>query len=340
VDKQQARFEVPDARYIRVELPVSEVAQKLGLAVRRRWARCPEDQGHWARIWMKANRLKCFTCPTRPLTTIDLVMKVLGIDVNQAIKWIAARFTVPMRRVRLTTNRRGNTKHLYVDYPSCDRPTRLHPSVDLLRRAPAYARLTPTARRLAAFLIERIPRESMTGSFSYRELQAQTHTGNRGTLARAFEQLRTVGLVQTAREASQAEGFNFYAARTLVRLTWGSPRFQESLSGGSATKSNGSELNHDAGKELNHEADAATRQKSEPRKEPDKAMKTKPQFADEKGRFGEFERAVRELASEGMTDFHQISFAACYRAHDAGEEFPFNALGAVKSILHAGARLQ
>jgi hypothetical protein len=48
-------FVVPDAEYIRRELPMSEVAEKLGFDVRGRRVRCPQDRAHWARLWLRKN---------------------------------------------------------------------------------------------------------------------------------------------------------------------------------------------------------------------------------------------------------------------------------------------
>jgi hypothetical protein len=207
-----AEFVVPDADYIRLELPMSEVAEKLGLDVRDRRVRCPRDRSHWAKIWLKKNKVKCFKCGSRACWgTIDLVMVTLRADVNQAIQWIAARFAVPKRRRRITRNLWGTTRNLYVDYPDGKRPRRLEISLDALRRSPVWASLTPTTRRLAAFLIQAVPRESLILSITYRELQRKVQTANRGTLKIAFAQLREIGLIETQREASGNDGFGFYA---------------------------------------------------------------------------------------------------------------------------------
>jgi hypothetical protein len=249
-----AEFVVPDAEYIRRELPMSEVAEKLGLDVRGRRVRCPQDRAHWARLWLRKNKVKCFTCGARACwSTIDLVMLALQVDIKAAIDWAAARFDVPKRRRRITRNLYGITRHLYVDYPAGKRPPYLQSSIDTLRRSPLWAHLTPTARRLAAFLIQTTPRESLALSVTYRELQSNLQTGNRGTLTKALEQLRKIGLIETQREASGNDGFRFYSSKTLVRLTWGSERFQSSLTVmGRATQYIGSKLNHESDKKVNH----------------------------------------------------------------------------------------
>ena len=154
---------------------------------------------------------------------------VLNLDVKQAIQWIATRFDVPKRRRRITRNLWGANRRLYVDYPDGKRPRRLEINLDTLRSSPIWASLKPTARRLAAFFIQEVPRDSLILSISYRDLQLKLEAGNRGTLKRAFARLCELGLIETQREASGNEGFGFYASKTLVRLTWGSESFQSSL---------------------------------------------------------------------------------------------------------------
>jgi hypothetical protein len=257
-----AEFLVPDAEYIRRDLPISEVAEKLGLDVRDRRVRCARDRSHWARIWLKKNKVKCFKCGAGACwSTIDLARDVLQVDVNRAIQWIAIRFDVPKRRRRITRNLWGTTRHLYVDYPDGKRPRRLEISLDALRRSPVWANLKPTARRLAIFLIGAVPRDSLILSITHRDLQLKVEAGNRGTVKRAFAQLCEIGLVETQREATGNEGFGFYASKTVVRLTWGSERFQSSLAAagrGNATEYIGSKLSHDIDKKVNHENDPET----------------------------------------------------------------------------------
>jgi hypothetical protein len=249
-----AEFVVPDADYIRLELPMSEVAEKLGLDVRDRHVRCPRDRSHWAKIWLKKNKVKCFECGAGACWgTIDLAMDVLQVDVSRAIKWIAMRFDVRTRRRRITRNLWGTTRRLYLDYPVGKRPQRLEINLDTLRSSPIWAILKPTVRRLAIYLIEGVPRDSLILSITYRGLQLKVAAGNRGSLKRAFGQLCEIGLIETQREANGDDGFGFYASKTLVRLTWGSERFQSSLTAGSsATKYIGSKLNHESDKKVNH----------------------------------------------------------------------------------------
>jgi hypothetical protein len=255
---------VPDAAYVRRELRISDLAMKLGLDVRGRWVRCPYDRGHWARVWVRKNAVKCFHCRRRPLSTIDLVVEVLGNDVGEVLRWIAPHFDIPRRRLRVTTNRFGTTRHAYVDYQAIKGPARLKPCAAALRRSPGWPRLSHGARLLAAFLLDTIPRETLVLTTTYRELQRNTGIGNRGTLKRAFGQLAAIGLVETAIEATGREIHGRLAGQTTVRLTWGSEAFQSWLNfRGAATKYIGSKLNQVESRN-GQETEPGTRQRTEP----------------------------------------------------------------------------
>ena len=240
------------------------VAQQLGLTIKGRWVRCPNDQAHWARLWLKKNKLKCFRCGARPLSNIDLVMNVLHTDVNGAIKWLAARFDVPRVGRRITTNLRGLTRRLYVDYPARPRPPRLEPNVSTLRRAAAWPSLTHAARLLAPVLLEIIPKSTLTITTTQEELRRLAGISNRGTAKNALLQLERIGLAATAREAADREPRSGRFTTALrLRLTWGSAAFQAWLAtGGSATRYRCSKLNTVKpanGHEIEHGARGAKR---------------------------------------------------------------------------------
>jgi hypothetical protein len=226
---------VCDAAYARDVLPITDVARHLGLEPGGRRLRCPIDRSHWATVWLRRNKAKCFHCRHSPWTTIDLVMELLQLDVRGALDWIDARFDIPKRRVRVTTNRHGLTRHVYVDYPAMPQPGRLQPSVPLLRRAPGWAALTHGARLVAAFVIE-ASGELPVISTTYRHIQHQTGIGDRTTIKDALGQLAAIGLVQVSRELTDRDGRGRFGCRTVLRLTWGSEVFQGWLArGGRAT---------------------------------------------------------------------------------------------------------
>src|SRR5712691_4768961 len=92
----------PDFSYIRVRVPIRDVARELGLEVLGNMVRCwrPERHQHEDRtpsvgLHIRRNTARCFVCDPRSLSTIDLVMSVQGASVKSAARWIAERFQVP-----------------------------------------------------------------------------------------------------------------------------------------------------------------------------------------------------------------------------------------------------
>lgn len=230
---------VPDAQYIRRELPIADVGRALGLEPRGRRLRCPSDRSHWASVWLRKNSLKCFQCGRRPWSSVDLVMETLQIDVRGALEWVGQHFAVPRRRVRVTTNQHGRTQHRYVVYPTVPRPKRLEPSVASLRRAPGWPGLSQGARLLAAVLVEVMPKDTLAITTTQEELRHLAGITDRRTAKSALGQLERIGLVDTAREAVDREPRSGRFTTALgVRLTWASPTFQHWLAAvPSATKS-------------------------------------------------------------------------------------------------------
>ena len=65
-------------------------------------ARCwrPQNHEHEDRtpsvgVWSRKNKAKCFVCDARPLSTVDLVMSVLGLDTYKALLWLDKHFPLP-----------------------------------------------------------------------------------------------------------------------------------------------------------------------------------------------------------------------------------------------------
>ncbi len=93
----------PDIAWIKKNVSVLEVGKALGLRIRHRRASCwrPENHTHGdaepsLHLYEARNRVRCFVCDMRGgHSNIDLVMGVLRLNVGDAIRWIAERFTVP-----------------------------------------------------------------------------------------------------------------------------------------------------------------------------------------------------------------------------------------------------
>lgn len=125
-------------------LPIEQIAEACGLTVLRHKCLCPfhDDTHPSLTIYARRNRYHCFACGAKG-NTIDLVMKVLGMDFKDACHWLAARSGVVMSEVRVPVVTRSVTvRSAAVD--SC-------PDLPYLQRLMAHPVLNPEAR---AFLFK------------------------------------------------------------------------------------------------------------------------------------------------------------------------------------------
>ena len=78
------------------DLPIEEVAERLGLRVVRHKALCPFHDDHHASLSFKVskNTFRCFVCGASG-GTIDLVMKYLNKDFKEACRWLGAPSHLP-----------------------------------------------------------------------------------------------------------------------------------------------------------------------------------------------------------------------------------------------------
>lgn len=81
-----------DLTRLRAEIPILDLAEKLGLEIRRKQARCFNSQAHAhgdkkpsLGFDTKTNHYKCFACGVSG-SPIDLYMAVKGVDFNTAVK--------------------------------------------------------------------------------------------------------------------------------------------------------------------------------------------------------------------------------------------------------------
>ena len=88
------RFELQQLR----DLPIEEVASRLGLEVTRHKALCPFHDDHHASLSFhtRRNTFRCFVCDARG-GTIDLVMQYLHKDFKEACQWLSNGTIEPQR---------------------------------------------------------------------------------------------------------------------------------------------------------------------------------------------------------------------------------------------------
>ena len=73
------------------DLPIEQVAQRLGLQVERHKSLCPFHDDHHASLSYntRKNTCRCFVCMDSSVNTIDLVMRQLHVDFPKACQWLA-----------------------------------------------------------------------------------------------------------------------------------------------------------------------------------------------------------------------------------------------------------
>ena len=78
------------------DLPIEEVAERLGMRVVRHKCLCPFHDDHHASLSFKVskNTFRCFVCGASG-GTIDLVMKYLNKDFKEACRWLGAPSNLP-----------------------------------------------------------------------------------------------------------------------------------------------------------------------------------------------------------------------------------------------------
>jgi hypothetical protein len=206
------------------------VARALALDPQGRRLRCWLDRSHWASVWLRRNRVKCFVCRTKPLTTIDLVAALLDLTLREALEWLAKRFDMPRRRLmRIDRGVLGTSRPLPL-IVKCRTPKRLVPDVSTLRRAPGWPFLSHAARLLALVIIERIPWHTPTMVTTQEQLRGFAGIADRRTAKKALAQLETIGLVATQRVASERNPLNGqFTTELCINLEWGSEKFQDWL---------------------------------------------------------------------------------------------------------------
>ncbi len=102
------RYEIEKLR----QLPIEEVAGRLGMQVSRHKALCPFHSDHHASLSfsVRRNSCRCFVCMDKPAGTIDLAMRCLHLDFMAACRWLADKGNVIL-------SEKSNTQHSTFNTP-------------------------------------------------------------------------------------------------------------------------------------------------------------------------------------------------------------------------------
>jgi hypothetical protein len=196
--------EISDLAYIRDQIPIAEVALKLGLTVRGKMIRCwhPDNHAHGDRtpsvgIWEKRNRVRCFGgCKPQMLSTIDLVMDFRSATFKEAINWITDKFEVPIcsriqTRTRFSPLERRNGE----DWP-----------LERFVSSGLWASLGHPAQALLPVFLTVVRTGENDVSLSYRTLQRYSGLGSPSSVRRGLDELKFIGVVAQARIPKREDG--------------------------------------------------------------------------------------------------------------------------------------
>ncbi len=101
------------------QLPIEEVAERLGLQVARHKSLCPFHDDHHASLSFntRKNTCRCFVCMDKPMGTIDLAMRLLNADFPKACRWLADKGNVYLSEEGRVKSEKINTQHSPLNTP-------------------------------------------------------------------------------------------------------------------------------------------------------------------------------------------------------------------------------
>jgi hypothetical protein len=225
---------LPDFKWINGEVPILEVAKKLGLVVRGKKTTCPECGKRRLTFTTVHNGWKCWSCDPggKMRSVIDLVMARRQCPPFEAAKWISENCEVVGRvQIEFSENARGEKRHTYQRYRPVPATDESRPSIEALVASPGWREMSLSARVVAMTLFGLARMDDKNSvTTNRRELSYLTGITDPNTLAKANREVQAVGLFEIDR------GFRTkYAGRpTVYRLTWWSQVFQRWLKAGYA----------------------------------------------------------------------------------------------------------
>ena len=183
-----AAARIPDFEHIRRKVPIREIARDLGLAISSNMVHCwrLENHQHGDRtasvgLHNRKNTAKCFVCDSRSLSTIDLVMNVRKVGLEEAVRWIAGRHSIP----DIPKGKHVQSKERWPErYRVGVGASRL----EYLVRTGLWAALSPAERSILAVLDTFS--EGDTIKISYRGMMRYSGTGSQSTISGALKRHR------------------------------------------------------------------------------------------------------------------------------------------------------
>ena len=190
---------IPDMRFINRRIPIGDVAHSLDLrfdGATRVHCWHPErhknsDRTASVGLAGSTNTAKCFSCDTKPLSVVDLVVDVLRVTVAEAAKWIGQRFPVPTIPAR---------KHLAKPLPVV-RDIEHQGALELLVKSGVWAVLPAAARSLVpVFHVmapdDRARQRGYSVTLAYRTLRRLAGLGSDSSVSKGLEALDEIGFLK------------------------------------------------------------------------------------------------------------------------------------------------
>jgi hypothetical protein len=212
---------VPDLEWAKARIPIPDVARKLGLEIHGSMIRCWRPENHQfgdrtpsVGIQTRANRVKCFVCPGKRLSTVDLVMSVQGLSIYEALLWLDAHFYIPRvpKGKKLALRSKG--------IPSCRvgiSGSRLEPVI----RSGIFAEMSHAQTRILITLDGLADRETDSTMISYAGLRNCSGVRKDSTISNALKGLENMHAIEIIR----GRGGDGLATCNTYRLTPEDSRF-------------------------------------------------------------------------------------------------------------------
>ncbi len=187
---------LPDAAWLRHEIPIAEVAKNLGLEGEASGCKfnCwrdhrPGERKRTLSTHAKSNTIRCFKCDSRNLSTIDLVAAILDLSVGEAMKYLAANFPgAPRRELRIKAEHAHHAQSrksvMTLQDIICSR---------------GWSSLSQRGKVLLTAICARSPQagpEQFTLRCTYEHLARWTGITGRATIAAALRELTDRGVIQ------------------------------------------------------------------------------------------------------------------------------------------------
>lgn len=210
---------VPDLKAAK-RIPVEDVMDRLGIELHGSMARCwrPDNHQHGDRtpsvgIWRRRNKAKCFVCDARLLSTIDLVMSVLGHSTYEALRWLDKIFQLPRVPKGKHLVKRSQESPFRVGVTG----NRLEPLV----RSGLFGAMSHAEVRLLNVLDIFADPQMDSCSLSYAALRRFSGLRKDSTVAKAVRRLENMGTIAVAR----GRGGNGLSRCNTYKLTLEDSRF-------------------------------------------------------------------------------------------------------------------